>query len=288
MKQRLDMFFFIQCANRLYGLETDQNTHIMKKACSFWDTIKNQGDVIVFASLFPFNFLIEDRAPSKNPKSKYYNMTKTRMEDPQNPLIILQGSDFNMCHFPFSVLTEIHADKLMTTDSRIYFLSRYLLQLPATQVIDIFFEKVKKFRFGTKVEEISIPNNVKTVGQLNAIIADRFELRHVAIYDRGDFCDPNKSLDLIKSINSNDTILVEPRKLFVRYGNTKLKQIDVSNCLTVASFEEEIKKQYPELNSIEFDLQFKGNLLDPNNHLKDVLTRMTDSNDVVQILATKK
>jgi len=141
----------------------------------------------------------------------------------------------------------------------------------------------KNFKYEGKnpVElEFSASDNIN---KLNIDLADKFGVDHVAIKLKGTLhLDPNELLDFIDP-NSNDAIQVEPRKVFVRYGNKNPIEVDVSNCLTVASFMEKIKKEYPDLKNKEFKLQFNKTDLGPKMKLIDVLSKMTNKKEVIEI-----
>jgi len=47
---------------------------------------------------------------------------------------------------------------------------------------------------------------------------------------------------------------------------------------------EKIVERYPELKNKEFKLQFNGNDLDPMDDLKDILLKMINKKDVIEIL----
>jgi len=106
-------------------------------------------------------------------------------------------------------------------------------------------------------------NKLKNLGELNAAIADKFGVDHVAIKLKGQLhLDPTEDLKFIDPY-SKDPIQVEPRKVFVRYGKDDDPiKIDVSACNDIADFKEKIKEEYPDLKNKKFKLQFQGNDLD--------------------------
>jgi len=144
----------------------------------------------------------------------------------------------------------------------------------------------KNFKYEGKnpVElEFSASDNIN---KLNIDLADKFGVKHVEIFYKGQLhLDPNELLDFIDP-NSNDAIQVEPRKVFVRYGNKNdAIKVDVSNCLYVADFKEKITERYPDLKNMEFKLQFNGKDYDANLPLINLLKEVKDySKDIVQIL----
>jgi len=132
----------------------------------------------------------------------------------------------------------------------------------------------------TPTTEIDI-SLLKNVEELSIKLAENFGVDHVAIKIEGNLLlDPKIPLEILKSKNSNDVIQVEPRKVFVRYGKKNPIEVDVSNCLTVASFIKEIKIEYPDLKDKEFKLQFNGNDLDSKMNLIDVLSKMIKEDEV--------
>jgi len=113
----------------------------------------------------------------------------------------------------------------------------------------------------------------------------KFGVNYIAIKDKNLnlHLDPNESLNFVDP-NSKDQIQVEPRKVFVRYGKKNAIEVDVSNCLTVASFMKEIKKEYPDLKDKEFKLQFNGNDYDANSPLINLLNDIKDYyKDIVEV-----
>jgi len=97
----------------------------------------------------------------------------------------------------------------------------------------------KKFKYPGK-NPVGIEfSQFDDVSKLNIQLAKKFGVNFVAIKDESLnlHLNPNELLDFVDP-NSNDVIQVEPRKVFVRYGKKNAIEVDVSNCLTVASFME--------------------------------------------------
>jgi len=100
--------------------------------------------------------------------------------------------------------------------------------------------KLEKKKF---VYEIN--NENKKILDIIPKIANEFGLKQFYLMYRDKLVDVDQTIeDFFKNYDPNsEDVNVEPRKVFVRYGNRNAIEVDVSNCLTVASFMKEIKKR---------------------------------------------
>jgi len=59
--------------------------------------------------------------------------------------------------------------------------------------------------------------------------------------------------------------------------------MDVSTCNFIADFKEKIVEKVQDLKNKKFKLQFNGISLDPMDDLKDILSKMINKKDVIEI-----
>jgi len=168
------------------------------------------------------------------------------LENKTGCIIIFIINHYHHRKTPLVMHSEVHEKKYDYPNSRPIF-DRYLEILGLeSKGIRLKFERQFCFDANGKKSETKIDiASINTVGELNIEICKIFQVAHVAIFDGTKYhLDPNENLSFLNQETNYYPIIVQPRKIFVRYGSNKddIIQIDVSTCYSVFDLKEEIKK----------------------------------------------
>jgi len=120
---------------------------------------------------------------------------KENMSNVNNPLIILKGNDFKNCAYPFKLLSQVHFVNYKKRESQKYFEK----MLKDMDLVNIGIQKAKTTTFVFNSNDKKEPKEVdisslQNVGELSIKLAEKFGVKHVAIFEEGNLLlDPKKN-----------------------------------------------------------------------------------------------